>query len=114
MSDPFAPPAQRAGHARSYSAPGPSPPPAIPQPHDGTASFAAQPSAGGGTPAGQQQDPFAPSSSLRATSSGGAPTAAANDYAGPPQLSVIPFALKPQAGLSAASAAARLAATPPA
>lgn len=115
MSDPFAPPAQRAGHARSYSAPGPSPPPVAPQPHNGTASAAAQPPVGRGAAAGQQQDPFAPSSSLRATSSGGAPPTALNGAAGGPQSSTVdPFALKPQAGLSAASAAARLAATPPA
>ena len=115
MSDPFAPPSQRAGHARSYSAPGPSPPPAAAQSHNGTASAAAQPPAGGGAPVGQQQDPFAPSSSLRATNSGGAPAPAVNGSAGPPQPSAVdPFALKPQAGLSAASAAARLAATPPA
>ena len=113
MSDPFAPPAQRAGHARSYSAPGPSPPPAAPQPHNSTASSAAFPPAG--VSAGQQQDPFAPSSSLRATSSGGTPPTAMNGSAGTPQPSAVdPFALKPQAGLSAASAAARLAATPPA
>jgi hypothetical protein len=115
VSDPFAPPSQRAGHARSYSAPGPSPPPAIPRPQHSTASAAAQPPVGGEASVGQQHDPFAPSSSLRATSSGGAPPAAVNGSARPPQSSTLdPFALKPQAGLSAASAAARLAATPPA
>jgi hypothetical protein len=113
LSDPFAPP-QRAGHARSYSAPGPSPLPA-PQPHNSAVNATAQLLAGGGTPAAQQRDPFAPNSSLHSTSSGGTPTPTMNGAPGPLQPSAVdPFAPKPLLGLGVASSAARLAATPPA
>lgn len=121
-NDPFAAP-QRAGHARSNSAPGPRVPPAA-QPQAGAADATAQLLAGGAASSAQQQhqqqrDLFAPDHSLRATSSdGGTASVAANGAAGAQQqgrpAAVDPFAPKPQAGLGVTSAAARLAATPPA